>query len=119
MYLDGPRDKLFNLISVDSLEADSKITGDLSISAGMPWLSGKSIANLNQALAKSTTETLIDHGRPVRSILLPTLNANVMGQLMMHFMLETIAAADMLGINAFDQPAVEFIKASSFTKMGA
>ncbi len=25
----------------------------------------------------------------------------------MHFMLETIIAADLLGVNAFDQPAVE------------
>jgi glucose-6-phosphate isomerase len=26
---------------------------------------------------------------------------------MMHFMLETIIAADLLGVNPFDQPAVE------------
>jgi glucose-6-phosphate isomerase len=30
-----------------------------------------------------------------------------MGGLMMHFILETIIAADLLGIDPFDQPAVE------------
>ena len=30
-----------------------------------------------------------------------------MGALLMHFMLETIIAADLLGVDAFDQPAVE------------
>ena len=30
-----------------------------------------------------------------------------MGSLLMHFMLETIIAADLLELNAFDQPAVE------------
>ena len=30
-----------------------------------------------------------------------------MGALMMHFMLETIFAADLRGVDAFDQPAVE------------
>ena len=30
-----------------------------------------------------------------------------MGALFMHFMLETIIAAHLLGVNAFDQPAVE------------
>jgi glucose-6-phosphate isomerase len=27
--------------------------------------------------------------------------------LMMHFMLETIISADLMGVNTFDQPAVE------------
>jgi glucose-6-phosphate isomerase len=30
-----------------------------------------------------------------------------MGGLMMHFMLETIITAGLLGVNPFDQPAVE------------
>ncbi|HIC70869.1 MAG TPA: glucose-6-phosphate isomerase, partial [Alphaproteobacteria bacterium] len=30
-----------------------------------------------------------------------------LGALLMHFMLEVILAADLLGLNAFDQPAVE------------
>ncbi len=30
-----------------------------------------------------------------------------LGALMMHFMLETVIAADLLGVNPFDQPAVE------------
>ena len=30
-----------------------------------------------------------------------------MGALMMHYMLETMFAAELLGIDAFDQPAVE------------
>jgi glucose-6-phosphate isomerase len=30
-----------------------------------------------------------------------------MGGLMMHFMLETIVAAHLLGVDPFDQPAVE------------
>jgi len=30
-----------------------------------------------------------------------------MGALMMHFMLETVLAADLLDVDPFDQPAVE------------
>jgi glucose-6-phosphate isomerase len=30
-----------------------------------------------------------------------------LGELLMHFMLETIIAARLLGVDAFDQPAVE------------
>ena len=45
--------------------------------------------------------------RPVRVIDLPRLDEHALGALMMHFMLETIIAADLLGVNPFDQPAVE------------
>jgi glucose-6-phosphate isomerase len=38
---------------------------------------------------------------------LPEINEATMGELLMHFMLETIIAANMMGIDAFDQPAVE------------
>ena len=36
-----------------------------------------------------------------------TLDEESLGELMMHLMLETIIAAHLLGIDAFDQPAVE------------
>jgi glucose-6-phosphate isomerase len=50
---------------------------------------------------------LAANGRPVRAITLARLDERAMGALMMHFMLETIIAADLLGVNPFDQPAVE------------
>ena len=56
---------------------------------------------------RATAETLIRNGRPTRIIKLSTLDERVMGSLMMHFMVETMLAADLLGVDAFDQPAVE------------
>ncbi|MGH6792780.1 MAG: hypothetical protein ACRECF_08585, partial [Methyloceanibacter sp.] len=35
------------------------------------------------------------------------LDERALGALMMHFMLETILAAHLLGVDPFDQPAVE------------
>jgi glucose-6-phosphate isomerase len=43
----------------------------------------------------------------VRALHLPQLNEAVLGELLMHFMLETIIAAHLFGIDVFDQPAVE------------
>ena len=37
----------------------------------------------------------------------PTGDEESLGELLMHFMLETIIAAQLLGVDAFDQPAVE------------
>ena len=43
----------------------------------------------------------------VRLMRLERLDERTLGELLMHFMLETILAAHLLGIDAFDQPAVE------------
>ena len=43
----------------------------------------------------------------MRTIHVSKLDEESLGELMMHFMLETIIAAHLLGIDAFDQPAVE------------
>jgi len=43
----------------------------------------------------------------VRAIHLGRLDEEALGELMMHFMLETIIAAHLLGVDPFDQPAVE------------
>ena len=43
----------------------------------------------------------------MRTIHVRTLDEASLGELLMHFMLETIIAAQLLGVDAFDQPAVE------------
>lgn len=47
------------------------------------------------------------HGRPVRVMRVETLDARALGELLMHFMLETILACRLVGVDPFDQPAVE------------
>src|SRR5450759_2811993 len=72
--------------------------------------SGRSISTARcncSSEGRATAETLVKNGCPVRTIHLPQLNEETLGELLMHFMLETIIAAHLLGVDAFDQPAVE------------
>jgi glucose-6-phosphate isomerase len=107
LYIGGPRDKLFTVVSVDTRGRGPRIDTELARLAGEPGLGGKTIGDLAAAEARATAETLARNGCPVRTIHLPTLDAESLGELMMHFMLETIVAAHLLGVDAFDQPAVE------------
>ncbi len=68
---------------------------------------GKTIGDLVAAQGRATAETLAKNGCPVRTIHLARLDETSLGALMMHFMLETIIAAHLTGVDAFDQPAVE------------
>ena len=55
-------------------------------------------------------DALAEAKRPVRTLDIDRLDERTLGQLMMHFMIETILAADLLGVDPFDQPAVELGK---------
>jgi glucose-6-phosphate isomerase len=107
LFIAGPRDKLFTVITVATEGQGPRIDVVLAKRAGEPDLGGKTIGDLVAAQGRATAETLAKNGCPVRTIHLPRLNEESLGALMMHFMLETMIAAHLLGVDAFDQPAVE------------
>ena len=109
LYLDGPGDKLFTFIEVAQQGVLPALNADL-LDEKLSYLNGKSLGDLLVAECRASADTLASKGHPVRMIQLEEVSAFTMGQLMMHFMLETILTAHLWGIDAFDQPAVEAIK---------
>jgi glucose-6-phosphate isomerase len=119
LYIGGPRDKLFTVIIVGSAGLGSRMDAELAKLAGEPGFAGKTIGDLVAAEGRATAETLANNGCPVRTIHLATLDEQTLGELLMHFMLETMIAAHLLGIDAFDQPAVEEGKVLAKKYLGA
>jgi glucose-6-phosphate isomerase len=107
LFIAGPRDKLFTIVTVAAAGLGPRMSADLARLAGEPDFAGRTMGDLVAAQGRATAETLARNGCPVRTIHLERLDATSLGELLMHFMLETIIAAHLLGIDAFDQPAVE------------
>jgi glucose-6-phosphate isomerase len=107
LFIAGPRDKLFTVVTVGTAGLGPRIDPELAAIAGEPDLGGKTIGDLVAAQGRATAETLARNGCPVRTMHLDKLDEESLGELLMHFMLETILAAQLLGVDAFDQPAVE------------
>jgi glucose-6-phosphate isomerase len=107
LYLDGPRDKMFTLIELEVAAAGRVVDKELADDPELAYLAGRTMGDLLDAEQRATAETLVRHGRPVRLFRLARLDEAALGALMMHFMIETIIAAHLLGVNPFDQPAVE------------
>jgi glucose-6-phosphate isomerase len=107
LFLAGPRDKTFTVITVEAAGRGPRIAPDLARLAGEPDFAGKAIGDLVAAEGRATAETLANNGCMVRTIHLDRLDEAHLGELLMHFMLETIIAAHLLGVDPFDQPAVE------------
>jgi glucose-6-phosphate isomerase len=107
LYIGGPRDKLFTVVSVGAAGLGPRMDSELARLAGEGGFAGKTIGDLVAAEGRATAETLANNGCPVRTLHIERLDEASLGELLMHFMLETIVAAHLLGIDAFDQPAVE------------
>jgi glucose-6-phosphate isomerase len=107
LFIAGPRDKLFTVITTDMAGTGPRIDADLAALAGEGGFGGKTIGDLVAAQGRATVETLAKNGCPVRTLRIERPDERALGELLMHFMLETIIAARLLGVDPFDQPAVE------------
>ncbi len=107
LFIAGPRDKLFTVITTGSAGKGPAIDPALAKRMGEPDFAGKTIGDLVAAQGRATAETLAKNGCPVRTFHIERIDESSLGELLMHFMLETIIAAHLLGVDAFDQPAVE------------
>ncbi len=68
LFIGGPRDKLFTIVTVAGAGLGPRIDGELAKLAGEPGLGGKTIGDLVAAEARATAETLAKNGCPVRTI---------------------------------------------------
>lgn len=107
LWLDGPADKMFTLILGDVAGTGARLDASLAGGEGLDYLDRRTMGDLLAAEQEATAETLVRSGRPTRVIRIARADGETMGALMMHFMLETILAADLFGVEPFDQPAVE------------
>ena len=106
LYLAGPNDKLHTLITRD-VKGEGAVPASELASGPLSAYTGTTIGDLLDAEQRATLATLAKNGRPVRHLNVATLDEESMGALLMHFMLETILVADLMGVDPFDQPAVE------------
>ena len=111
LFLDGPTDKMFTIVTQQLAGRGDRVPPDLAVLAGADYLAGQTTGDLLAAEQEATIESLCAHGRPVRRIDVARVDEAAIGALMAHFMLETVTAAFMMGVDPFDQPAVEDGKA--------
>ena len=107
LYLAGPNDKVFTVLTVGSAGHGPVMDPALAARAGEPDFGGKRIGDLVAAQGRATADTLARNGRPTRRLHIERLDERALGELLMHFMLETILTGYALGVDPFDQPAVE------------
>jgi glucose-6-phosphate isomerase len=119
LFMDGPHEHLISVVRAPSAGMGPRLSPELAVSAGLDYLAGRTAGDLVAAEALAVPEALGRAGRPVRIFELAGLDERCVGALMMHCMLETILAARLLGVDPFDQPAVELAKVITRERVAA
>ena len=110
LFMDGPREHYMTVLRVASRGKGPVIDPGYAKLAGIDFMGGSTIGDVVEAQAHAVPEALARAGRPVRTIDVAKLDEKALGALLMHFMIETILAGRLLGVDPFDQPAVELAK---------
>ena len=107
LYLDGPKDKFFNIFS---LKEKSKVKINTKKYKTKNILNNKYINKVKDAQKKALIRAFKEKEIPYREINIGISNEETLGKLFAYFIIETILVGKLINIDPFDQPAVEKVK---------
>ena len=111
LYLDGPKDKVFNIFSLNSKSSETIKVNHSHDSTN--FLNKKKFGVVKNAQKNSLVKSFIKKGIPFREFKIKKINEEALGELFSLFIIETVIIGKLLNINPFDQPAVEEIKTNT------
>lgn len=85
---------------------------------GLGYLAGRELSEINLQAWKGVSLAHYDGGMPNSSLVVETLDARVLGNLIHFFERATGVSCYLQGVNPFDQPGVEAYKANMFALLG-
>ena len=108
LYLDGPKDKLFYIFS--SNQKDPAKTNSNIFGKGFNYAENKNFNKIKLSQKKALIQALKNKKISFREFEINKSNESTLGELFGYFMLETIFLGKVLGIDPYNQPAVEEVK---------
>ncbi len=107
-YLEGPKNNFFTFFYVSD-NKNQKINNK-SILSSHKFIKNKKISDVIYAQKKATENVFHRKNIPFRSFEITRRDEKSLGELFCFFTLETILLGKVLGVNPYNQPAVELIK---------
>ena len=108
MWLDGPKNLIFTIVIPKKRTHEFKVKNKKNILPA--YLNNKKMGDLLNIMAESTAAELRKAGAHVRIIYIEDDKEESVINLMTLFILEVSLIGKLIGINPFDQPAVEKVK---------
>ncbi|MDR1570080.1 MAG: glucose-6-phosphate isomerase [Oscillospiraceae bacterium] len=118
LYTEGPFDKVITIIKVESFRNETIIPhAPEGYPADIAFLGGITHNKLIEAERQGTEYALLKAGRMNKTIIVPSVCAYTVGQLLFFFEMATAFMGELLNIDAFNQPGVEESKLATFATL--
>ncbi len=118
LYNEGPADKVVTFVEVDRFRKDFRVPNPYPKIEGVAYMAGLPFSDIIHAERKATAFALAKSGMPSGTISIPSIGPESVGALMGFFMIATAATAELLDIDAYDQPGVEAGKRAMYALLG-
>jgi len=114
LFAEGPENKVILFLTLRNHDADIKIPVETLEPSLFRSLSERGVGELLNLEHQATVESLRRKSRPTMTLELEKLDEEAVGELLMMFMMSTVYAGDLYGVNALGQPGVELGKRLTF-----
>ncbi|MFB6301985.1 MAG: glucose-6-phosphate isomerase [Haloferacaceae archaeon] len=124
LYRAGPRDKLVTLVRPRERpdraipDAGTGTDGDAERLEGLAYLGGSSLGDLLDAEFRATEASLAAAGRPSVRVEMPRVDERSLGGLLYGMEAACVLYGELLGVETFTQPAVEWGKRAARGLLG-
>ena len=108
LYLDGPKNKLFYIFSLEEKKKEKLNTKKFTNKNN--FLHNKTLNRVKVAQKEALIKAFNRDKIPFREFKIKAINEEVLGELFSYFILETAIIGKLIKINPFNQPAVEQVK---------
>ncbi len=118
LYREGPNDKIITFLEVEHFEQKLMIPDSMKHVPTLKYLAGANLQQIMNAEKLATEYALRVSQRPTATVLFPRISPATVGQFIYLYEVATSYMGGLLGINTYDQPAVELGKQATFALMG-
>lgn len=118
LYTEGPDDKVITFIKVEEFDNELPIPQGCETQPNVNFLCGHTMNELIAAECSATEYAITKAGKLNNSIILSSVNAFTLGQLLQLMMIQTAYAGALLNIDTFNQPGVEEGKKATYALLG-
>jgi len=115
---EGLRNLFETVISIEQSNGLLQVPFDDENHDGLNFLAGKKLTEINHMAELGTMLAHVDGGVPNIRITIPSINEEMIGQLIYFFEFSCALSGYTLGVNPFDQPGVEAYKKNMFALLG-
>ncbi|MBI3671497.1 hypothetical protein HY249_01745 [Candidatus Azambacteria bacterium] len=110
LFLGGPKDKFTTFVNTEFQKSKVAVPKKMIFDGLVEHLNGKDFSEIMRAIYEGVKIAYQKNKAPFMEIILPDLSESSIGQFLQFKMMEMIFLAELLNVNAFDQPNVEDYK---------